>query len=109
MKIAMMLGTTKKEAEFARQAGLRDVVWSAAGSDKGYVTYEELQDAREFFQSYGLELGVIENVAFVVRNLPSAVAHGLDREHAVERPGNLVDAVAGLLHIACPLDAAIGR
>ena len=41
MNIAMMVGLTRKEAEFARQAGLHHVVWSAAGTDKGYVTFEE--------------------------------------------------------------------
>lgn len=64
MKIALMAGLNPKEAEFARQAGVRDIVWSAGANDLGYVTYEELSRAQEFFKSYGLEIGVIENVAF---------------------------------------------
>lgn len=64
MKIAMMLGLNKQEAEFARQAGVHDVVWGATGTEKGCVTYEEFAGARDFFQSFGLELGVIENVPF---------------------------------------------
>jgi mannonate dehydratase len=80
MKIAMLLGLTRQEAEFARQAGLRDAVWSAAGTEKGYVTYEELQGAREFFQSYGLELGVIENVAFQYYDQVMMGLPGRDRQ-----------------------------
>jgi mannonate dehydratase len=64
MKIALQLGLTRTDAEFARQVGVRDVVWSAAGTERGYVTDEELTGARDFFASYDLKLGVIENVAF---------------------------------------------
>ncbi len=64
MKIALLLGTTAKEARFAKQMGLQQVVWSAPHSEKGYVEWEVFQRARDFFQSYDLELGVIENVAF---------------------------------------------
>ncbi len=64
MKIALHLNTTKNEALFARQMDVRHVVWSAPETDKGYVELEVFQRARDFFQSYDLELGVIENVAF---------------------------------------------
>jgi mannonate dehydratase len=80
MKIALMVGLTRREAEFARQAGLRHVVWSAGGTDKGYVTYEELSGARDFFQSYGLELGVIENVAFQYYDQVMLGLPGRDRQ-----------------------------
>ncbi len=80
MKIAMMMGLQKKEAEFARQAGVRDAVWSAAGTEKGYVTYEEFEHARSFFQSFGLELGVIENVAFQYYDQVMLGLPGRDRQ-----------------------------
>lgn len=80
MKIALMAGLNRREAEFARQAGLRHVVWSAAGTERGYVTYEELSGARDFFQSYGLELGVIENVAFQYYDQAMLGLPGRDRQ-----------------------------
>lgn len=80
MKIALMLGLSKKEAEFARQAGVRHVVWSAAANEKGFVTYEELQGAVEFFRSYGLELDVIENVAFQYYDQAMLGLPGRDRQ-----------------------------
>jgi len=64
MKIALQLNTTKNDALFARQVGVRHIVWSEPGTDKGYVEFEVLRQARDFFQSYDLELGVIENIAF---------------------------------------------
>ena len=80
MKIAMMVGLTRQEAEFARQAGLRHVVWSAAGTEKGYVTYEELSGAKDFFQTYGLVLDVIENVAFQYYDQVMLGLPGRDRQ-----------------------------
>jgi mannonate dehydratase len=80
MKIALAVGLTKIEAEFARQAGVRDAVWSASGNDKGYVTYEELRQAQEFFELYDLKLGVIENVAFQYYDQAMLGLPGRDRQ-----------------------------
>jgi mannonate dehydratase len=80
MKIALMLGLNKTEAEFARQANVRHVVWSAGATDRGYSTYEEYHGAREFFQSFGLELGVIENVAFQYYDKAMLGMPGRDRQ-----------------------------
>ena len=65
LKIALQLDTTKNDALFAKELGVRHVVWNeGAGTDNGYMTLEVLQRTVDFFNSYDLELGVVENVPF---------------------------------------------
>jgi mannonate dehydratase len=80
MKIALYLNTTKNDALFAREMDVQHVVWSAPDSDKGYVELEVFQKAHDFFQSHGLELGVIENVSFQYYDRVMLGLPGRDRQ-----------------------------
>lgn len=62
MKIALQLGTTEEEAQFARQVGVEHVVMHTPAAPKGYLELDDLLRARDFFEARGLKLGVIENV-----------------------------------------------
>ncbi len=62
IKIALHLGLTEEEAAFARRIGVRHVVWGGPDTGQGYLDLETLHRAKDFFSSYGFELGVIENV-----------------------------------------------
>ena len=66
MKIALQVGSTREEAQFAAQVGVQDAVIGGPDSPKGYVEYEALTQIQELFAEYGLrpvDAGVAREVA----------------------------------------------
>ncbi len=62
MKIALSLGRSAREMQFARQLGLKYVVSALPANPKGYLELDDLLRARDEFASYGLSFDVIENL-----------------------------------------------
>lgn len=62
MKIALSLGRSQREMQFARQLGLTYVVSALAANPKGYLELDELVAARKRFADHGLSFDVIENL-----------------------------------------------
>ncbi len=62
MRIALSLGRSAREMQFARQLGLRDVVSALPANPKGYLELDDLQRARDEFASHDLSFDVIENL-----------------------------------------------
>jgi mannonate dehydratase len=62
MKIALQVGPTREEAQFASQIGVKHAVIGGPDSPKGYVEYEVLAQIEELFAEYDLEVCAIENV-----------------------------------------------
>ena len=56
--------------------------------------HERAGPIREFVE----DIDVIEDIAFVVRELAAACCHRFERQDSVHRPGNLVNTVACLFH-----------
>jgi mannonate dehydratase len=69
MKIALQLGLTEEDVQFAQQVGVQDAVWGGPESPTGYLDYDMLRHAVDFFAVRGLRLGVIENVSLEQLNL----------------------------------------
>ena len=62
MKIALALGMSPQEAQFARQLGLRYVVSNLPANPTGYLALDDLLRAREFWAKHDLSFDVIENL-----------------------------------------------
>ncbi len=62
MKIALSLGRSVREMQFARQLGLKYVVSALPANPKGHLELGDLLRARDEFASYGLSFDVIENL-----------------------------------------------
>jgi mannonate dehydratase len=62
MKIALHVGPTREEAQFAAQVGVKHAVIGGPDSPTGIVEYEALTKQQAMFAEYGLEICAIENV-----------------------------------------------
>jgi mannonate dehydratase len=62
MKIALALGSSQREMQFARQLGLRYVVSALPANPKGYLELDDLRETRARFAEHGLSFDVIENL-----------------------------------------------
>lgn len=62
MKIALALGMSPQDAQFACQLGLRYVVSNLPANPTGYLELDDLLRAREFWAKHGLSFDVIENL-----------------------------------------------
>ncbi len=62
MKIALSLGRSEREMQFARQLGLKYVVSALAADPRGYLGLDDLHRARDEFAAHGLSFDVIENL-----------------------------------------------
>ncbi len=62
MKIALSLGRSVREMQFARQLGLKYVVSALPANPKGYLELDDLLKARDEFANHGLSFDVIENL-----------------------------------------------
>lgn len=62
MKIALHVGPTREEAQFAAQVGVTHAVIGGPDSPTGIVEYEALTAQQALFAEYGLEICAIENV-----------------------------------------------
>ena len=54
MKIALHVGPTREEAQFAAQVGVKHAVIGGPDSSTGIVEYEALATQQELFAEYGL-------------------------------------------------------
>jgi mannonate dehydratase len=62
MKIALAVGATREEAQFAAQVGARHAVIGGPDSPRGLVEYDALLKIQDLFAEFGLEVCAIENV-----------------------------------------------
>ncbi|MCU0520814.1 MAG: mannonate dehydratase [Anaerolineae bacterium] len=62
MKIALSLGRSLREMQFAQQLGLQYVVSALPADPRGYLALDDLREAREEFAAHGLAFDVIENL-----------------------------------------------
>ncbi len=62
MKIALHLGVTQQDLQFARQLGLKYVVSALPANPKGYLELDDLRRIRTEFANHELSFDVIENL-----------------------------------------------
>ncbi|TFG73315.1 MAG: mannonate dehydratase [Anaerolineales bacterium] len=62
MKIALHLGTSQRDMQFARQLGLKYVVSALPANPKGYLELDDLRSVRVEFEKHDLSFDVIENL-----------------------------------------------
>jgi mannonate dehydratase len=62
MKIALHMGMSSRDVQFAQQLGLKYVVSGLPAGPSGYFELEDLARARAFFAEHGLAFDVIENL-----------------------------------------------
>jgi mannonate dehydratase len=102
----LQLDTTKSDALFAQDLGVRHVVWNeGAGTDQGFMTLEVLQRTVDFFNSFDLELGVVENVPFQYLDKVLLGLPGRDRQvdlycQGIENMGKVGIPVLGYMWMA---------
>lgn len=62
MKIALHLGVSQRDLQFAQQLGLKYVVSALPANPKGYLELDDLCSIREQFARHNLSFDVIENL-----------------------------------------------
>ena len=62
MKIALHLGPSQREANFAQQLGLKYVVSALPAHPQGYLDLDDLLRTKDFFKQNDLCFDVIENL-----------------------------------------------